>query len=198
MKKHFLLVAVSLCLLCSPSSAQKRRPRVKTPTTKVAASSSEPSYKAGDVVQTSICKGMPIPAGFVTAGETTDGSCPKGAWMLKKKGTHLIPETPTETAPRSTVRRTPNRTPDRTEQVINQRADEVNREALLGNAVLAHKVIVGMTVEQLVESWGKPSSISRSTSSSFGHSETWRYDLLKGTAWIDINEGKVSAYRADW
>jgi hypothetical protein len=59
--------------------------------------------------------------------------------------------------------------------VLQQRADEEQRKAKLQLAVINHKIIVGMTTDQVLESWGRPSDADAMTSSGSGTSRTWIY-----------------------
>jgi hypothetical protein len=88
MKRSLVLTLVPIFVLSTFAYAQKRRGSSKASTT-VQVQQTTPSYRDGQIVRETICKGLPIPARYVTAGETTDSSCPKGAWVIKKKGTRL-------------------------------------------------------------------------------------------------------------
>jgi hypothetical protein len=82
------MLALTLVALVSVNAlAQKRHAPAKK---SASADTQSTPYQDGQIVQTTICKGLPIPAGYVTAGDTTDGGCPKGAWILKRKGTALV------------------------------------------------------------------------------------------------------------
>lgn len=99
MKRSLVLTFVALSVFGISAHAQKRRgPARSAPAQQL--QQAPPSSQNGQVVRETICKGLPIPAGYVTAGETADSSCAKGAWILKKRGTRLAadPGTPTRSS----------------------------------------------------------------------------------------------------
>jgi hypothetical protein len=107
MQRSFVLTLVAISVLSISAHAQKRR---TPPNPETAATQPAPSYREGQVVQETVCKGLPIPDGYVTAGETFTSDCKGGAWILKRRGTRLRPDVATPTyappayAPKSRAR----------------------------------------------------------------------------------------------
>lgn len=202
MNRSLFLTLSLLFVLGVPAQAQKRRTQASRKP--AAETQSAPSYQDGQIVAITICKGLPIPEGYVTSGEAADDSCPHGAWLLKKKGSHsYTPTTPAQSggaAAESDEEDGDAPKPRRktTAEIVEERADETNRKARIDNATYDHKVMVGMTKEQVLKSWGRPEGISRHTDSESGYSETWTYTYRGGTAYIYFKDGKVSSYSASY
>ncbi len=105
-----ILTLLSLTLFASaPVLCQKRHTPAKPAAAvqpKAEEKESVSAFNDGDSVQTTICKGTPTPDGYVIAGETVASDCPKGAWILKRRGAALHRDVPTETyAPPAGARR---------------------------------------------------------------------------------------------
>jgi hypothetical protein len=72
-KALLTLIVIFTCTVYSPLRAQTAR-----------------SLKDGDVVQTTICKGLEIPDDYVITGEGVDSQCAKGAWVIRRKGARPV------------------------------------------------------------------------------------------------------------
>lgn len=171
-----------------------------------------------------VCEGSPVPAGYTVTGTTGNvvcyGASPNpltNALLISKEGAATsarVAARPTRGKARSDDEDEPllsvvisngeqaNRRPKTAQEIADERADEINRQARRSNAmsdaISKNSIILGMTAEQVLKSWGLPSRVERSTSSSRGKSETWWYRLPEGTAWIEFVEGKVSYFHANW
>jgi hypothetical protein len=66
-------------------------------------------------------------------------------------------------------------------------AEEERMKDPIYRAVKEHKVTLGMTEDQVIQAWGKPTSTSR-TATTFGTSDVWVYGLTTG---ICFSDGKV-------
>lgn len=60
------------------------------------------------------------------------------------------------------------------EQLAKTRAWEI--KGAIDNAIAGHRVMIGMTQEQCLEAWGKPSHINKNINA-FGVSEQWVYSM---------------------
>jgi hypothetical protein len=71
---------ILLCLISTNAFAQRRRPN--PPSKSISSSSPRVDPQTGQPV---ICKGSPVPEGFVIAGEIFSDSCQGSAWIIKQK-----------------------------------------------------------------------------------------------------------------
>jgi hypothetical protein len=101
MKRTLILTLIALFAINTFAQAQKRhtRAKMKPATAKTAEAQPDgtqpaPPYQNGQVVAITICKGLPIPEGYMIAGETSDNNCPHGweteqTWYPPAPAPHL-------------------------------------------------------------------------------------------------------------
>ena len=187
MKRSFVLTLVAIFVLSISAHAQKRR---TPPNPEPAATQPAPPYQDGQVVQETICKGMPIPDGYVAAGETSTSDCKGGAWILKRRGTRLRPEVArqTYTSPRASRSRAVDEDGDEEGETDNSsRTSERAKDSAatrpvperpsnteVDDAVRQQRVLVGMTFQDVYRAWTTPRNKSIGVSE-YGRVEIWHY-----------------------
>jgi hypothetical protein len=168
-----------------------------------------------------VCDGSPVPEGFLVVRQTGTPACAEAnpnpltnALVIVRNGSAATSASPTSTVHRRatndddedadarpgiriTVSRGGEAPEERPKSVVERRAEEEQRKALIQQAALNHKIVVGMTKDQVLESWGRPTRVAKSASPS-GLSETWWYYPNGNTVWIDFAEGVVTNYHADY
>jgi hypothetical protein len=160
-----------------------------------------------------VCDGSPIPDGYSVMKQDSSPQCSAAsanpltnALLISNDGSTVAPapkasartnddEESAGTSVRITVGGNAER--ERPKSILEQRAEDAQRKARIQLAVYEHKIAVGMTREQVLESWGRPDRISKSSSPS-GKGETWWYEPNGHTVWIDFDESVVSNYHADY
>lgn len=78
--------------------------------------------------------------------------------------------------------------------LIERRAKEAQRQAKLANAVNNHEVQVGMTKAQVIESWGKPTSVDIEVTPR-GRRDVLYYQGRNGHTYVYFTDGIVSDFR---
>lgn len=78
-------------------------------------------------------------------------------------------------------------------EIVEQRAKEARQRRLIKEAIRDKRVMIGMTKEDVIASWGRPSDINRTVRSS-GVREQWVYRRKSGnTQYVYIRNGKVTS-----
>jgi len=72
-----------------------------------------------------------------------------------------------------------------------------SRKANVDAAISAGKVLVGMSAEEVMKSWGAPSKVNQTINAAGTH-EQWIYDLgaYGGAAYVYLNNGVVTTIQA--
>lgn len=187
MKGSLVLSLVTLCVLSTFTQAQKRLP-AKT-TTAEQTQQAAPSYRDGQIVQQTICKGLPIPTGYVPAGETSTSDCRGGAWILKRRGTRLRPDVSATAARSRTIdedeedsENNPSRTSVRAKDVATtstmRPVPERPSNTEVDDAVRQQRVLIGMTFQDVYRAWNPPRNKGIGVSE-YGRVEIWYYRNAK-------------------
>lgn len=151
------LALTLLCFISGVSHAQKPRRAlpVRAQAERAEGETLAPTFQSGDAIQTTVCKGQPTPDGYVTAGETNSGDCPKGAWILKKRGSRLRPDAPPSSyAPPHTEQAVSADSEDDEEETsprqkgASERAQAAGREAVHALRRMSNATSVGVTFDE--------------------------------------------------
>jgi hypothetical protein len=160
-----------------------------------------------------VCDGSPIPEGYTVLSQTGSASCADpdmnplaNALVIARDD---LAQSKTETAqkdstqdnddeesePRVTIRVVNGNqsTKEKPKSILEQRAEEEHDKAQRALAARDHKVMIGMTPAQVLEAWGRPNDITRSTSPD-AERETWIYYNSVQTGYVYFTNGKVT----DW
>lgn len=162
-----------------------------------------------------VCDGSPIPDGYHVVSQEGSRACASAnanpltnALSIARDGTTSIiaksstipasddeeDDRPSRTRVIVTVGRGGSVEDQQPKSALQQRADEEQRKAKLQLAVNNHQIMVGMTTEQVRESWGNPSDIHSITSSGYGRSETWYYQRGYKIALLDFENGILKSW----
>ncbi len=78
--------------------------------------------------------------------------------------------------------------------VVEHRAAEEQKKTEMELAILHHQIKVGMTIDQVLASWGLPSNTENVTRSGSGTSSTWYYRKNNERVRLEFDNGILSDY----
>jgi len=141
-----------------------------------------------------VCDGSPIPEGYhvvsqegSTACTTADSNPLTNALSILRDGSFVLPQT-TSARGRDLIPLPSRYDPN---VVIEQRAAEEQKKTEIELGVLHHKIMGGMTTDQVLASWGRPSRVDIVTSSG---STTWIYERRNDSVYVHFDNGTLSRW----
>lgn len=153
-----------------------------------------------------VCNSSPLPTGYRIVRDESSIACQSRETNLLNNALEIarddidVPATPK--AQLLDSRRPVRNTTYDAEEVRNERAaaiqEEAQQQVKILNAIRDHKIVLGMTRDEVVKSWGRPYSISRRKSSISGYIESWTYRTNRADVYIKFKNGVVDYFSADF
>ena len=166
-----------------------------------------------------VCDASPVPPSYSVSEMTSSQACNSpgsnpltNAMLIVRDGTVAVRPPVRQTPPRQdsdeeeeldggrTQKRVA-RQPSDTKSLVEERAEEVNRQASehlaqmewkekVERAIQSHQLLVGMTENEVLRSLGRPDNISTSTTAR-GTTTNWRYEAKGVTVFLSFDENAV-------
>jgi hypothetical protein len=174
-----------------------------------------------------VCESSPVPPGYSVTSVTSSPACASAssnpltnAVVIARDGaiagqcnvppkaspTYYSDDEEEANSPRRQGR--PSRQSDDTQRLVEERADEANQRARehlaqkeweekVEQAVGSHQLLIGMTTEQVLRSWGRPGHIDTFTNAR-GTSSTWFYNRAGRGVLLSFDEDGILQYAGSY